>query len=460
MMYNTLLKRGNTMVDDNLFIEKIKNILNTSNNNDMKILYDNMSSYQKKIYDSWIDNPDLFIDYSLNDLIFDFDKDFVEKILEIELDFYLKNSDINGNKRNGYTKDISLTLLDRTININRPRLRNEKEFNSIFIPKRTRVLKDLKDNIILLFSKNNSVNDIKDILSSMFNIDISTGKISELLQEVSDKVFEWRTRHLDKCYFAINVDCTYITLRDNKDISSHKIPVYVAVGTKLTGHKEIIGIYLGNEDQNMKIIDEYRNIDIAEATSFWVEIFEDLKDRGIEKVLYIISDGLTGIENAINNSFPNTKYQRCIVHVVRNLKAYTNKRNSAMIIHDFKNIYLAPNKELALENYNNFLEKYKDNKTIIKHVKEYIEYVLPLFDIPINIRKYIYTNNIVESVNSKIKRGFYGRGALPNINSALNIIFLNLEDLEKKWAKSKVSNWNNIYNELYSIYQSDIDKYL
>ena len=459
-MYNTLLKRRNTMVDDNLFVKKIKNILNTTNNNEMKELYNNMSSYQKKIYDSWLDNPDLFVDYSLNDLIFDFDKNFVEKILEIELDFYLKNSNIEGNKRNGYTKDISLTLLDRTVNINRPRLRCEKDFNSIFIPKRTRVLKDLKDNIILLFSKNNSINDIKDILSSMFNIDISTGKISELLQEVSDKVFEWRTRTLDKCYFTINIDCTYITLRDNKDISSHKIPVYVAVGTKLTGHKEIIGIYLGNEDQNMKIIDEYRNIDISEATSFWVEIFEDLKDRGIEKVLYIISDGLTGIENAINNSFPTTKYQRCIVHVVRNLKSYTNKSNSAMIIHDFKNIYLAPNKDLALENYNDFLEKYKDNKTIIKHVKEYIEYVLPLFDIPINIRNYIYTNNIVESVNSKIKRGFYGRGALPNINSALNIIFLNLEDLEKKWTKSKVSNWNNIFNELNTIYHDDIQNYL
>ncbi len=451
---------GDTMVDDNLFVEKIKNILNTSNNNDMKLLYNNMSSYQKKIYDSWIDNPDLFIDYSLNDLIFDFDKDFVEKILEIELDFYLKNSAINGNKRNGYTKDISLTLLDRTISINRPRLRNEKEFNSIFIPKRTRVLKDLKDNIILLFSKNNSINDIKDILSAMFNIDISTGKISELLQEISDKVFEWRTRPLDKCYFTINIDCTYISLRDNKDISSHKIPVYVAVGTKLNGHKEIIGIYLGNEDQNMKIIDEYHNIDIAEATSFWVNIFDDFKDRGIEKVLYIISDGLSGIESAINNSFPSTRYQRCIVHVVRNLKNYTNKNNSAAIIHDFKNIYLAPNRELALENYNDFLIKYKDNKTLIKHVKEYIEYILPLFDIPTNIRKYIYTNNIVESVNSKIKRGFYGRGALPNINSALNIIFLNLENLESKWTKSKVNNWNNIYNELYSIYNSEIDKYL
>ena len=133
---------------------------------------------------------------------------------------------------------------------------------------------------------------------------------------------------------------------------------------------------------------------------------------------------------------------------------------SATIIHDLKNIYLAPNRELALENYNDFLIKYKDNKTLIKHVKEYIEYILPLFDIPTNIRKYIYTNNIVESVNSKIKRGFYGRGALPNINSALNIIFLNLENLESKWTKSKVNNWNNIYNELYSIYNSEIGKYL
>ena len=86
--------------------------------------------------------------------------------------------------------------------------------------------------------------------------------------------------------------------------------------------------------------------------------------------------------------------------------------------------------------------------------------IIPLFNLPINIRKYIYTNNIVESVNSKIKRGFYGRGALPNINSALNIIFLNLDDLEKKWSKTKVPNWNNIYNELILVHKQDIEQYL
>ena len=226
------------------------------------------------------------------------------------------------------------------------------------------------------------------------------------------------------------------------------------------GYKEILGIYLGNEDENKNLIDELHSDDVAEATSYWVNVFEDLKERGVEKILYAVSDGLTGIENAIKTAFPNTFYQRCVVHIVRNLKTYTNKKNSASIINDFKNIYSASTKELATENYNYFLNKYKNNKTVIKHVKEYIEYIMPLFNLPENIRKYIYTNNIAESVNSKIKRGFYGRGSLPNINSALNIIFLNLDDLENKWKNKKVSNWNNIFNELNIIHKDIIDEYL
>ena len=177
-------------------------------------------------------------------------------------------------------------------------------------------------------------------------------------------------------------------------------------------------------------------------------------------MLYVVSDGLAGIENAVKSSFDGVFYQRCVVHLVRNLKSYTNKNNCASVISDFKSFYTAPNKDIALENYNYFLEKYKDNTTLIKRFKEYSELIMPLFDIPINIRKYIYTNNIVESVNSKLKRGFYGRGALPNANSAINIIFLNLDDLENKWKNKKVSNWNKIYDELIEIYYDDIKEYL
>ena len=449
-------------METNHFIDNMKNILDRTNNHEINNLYQDMSKYQRKIFDSWNDNIDGFIDYSLNDLLFDFDKDFIEKILEFELDLYLNEKLKNGeyNKKNGSTKDIRLTLGNDVIEINRPRLRNEADFDSIFIPKRTRIINDIHDNIVLLYSKNNSVNDIKDILKCMFNIHISTGKISELLSEVSNKVLEWRNRKLDRCYFTLNIDCTYISIRDNKDIKTHKIPVYVVVGTKLTGHKEIVGIYLGNEDENKRIIDELHHDDIAEATSFWISVFDDLKSRGIEKVLYAISDGLSGIENAVKQEFNTTFYQRCVVHIVRNLKSYTNKKNSKEIISDFKKIYSAPNKDIAKENCNYFLEKYQANKTVIKHIKEYITYIMPLFDLPEAIRKYIYTNNIVESVNSKIKRGFYGRGALPNANSALNIIFLNLDDLEKKWMKNKVTNWDKIYNELMSVHYEDIKEYL
>ena len=449
------------MNNDN-FINNIKSILDRTNNHDIDILYNDMSRYQKNIFDSWHNNINNFIDYSFSDLLFDFDKEFVEKILELELNYYLEKSLNDGtkNKKNGYTKDIALKVNNTEISINRPRLRNEADFDSIFVPKRTRIMKDIHDNILLLYSKNNSINDIKEILKGMFDIDISTGKISSLLQDISYSVYEWRNKKLDKCYFTINIDCTYITIRDNKDIKSHKIPIYVVVGTKLSGNKEILGIYLGNEDENKNIIDNLHDKNVSESTTFWTTVFEDLKERGLEKVLYIISDGLTGIKNAIKLSYPTSFYQRCVVHIVRDLKTYTNKNNSKEVIKDFKNIYSSPSLELATDNYEYFLDKYKDNKTIIKHVKDYMDEIIPLFNLPINIRKYIYTNNIVESVNSKIKRGFYGRGALPNINSALNIIFLNLDDLEKKWSKTKVPNWNNIYNELILVHKQDIEQYL
>ena len=179
------------MNNDN-FINNIKSILDRTNNHDIDILYNDMSRYQKNIFDSWHNNINNFIDYSFSDLLFDFDKEFVEKILELELNYYLEKSLNDGtkNKKNGYTKDIALKVNNTEISINRPRLRNEANFDSIFVPKRTRIMKDIHDNILLLYSKNNSINDIKEILKGMFDIGISTGKISSLLQDISYSVYE------------------------------------------------------------------------------------------------------------------------------------------------------------------------------------------------------------------------------------------------------------------------------
>ena len=192
---------------NNNFLNSLNNILNDSNNSIINNLYDNMSTYQKEIFDSFRKDNTLFHNYSLNDLVYDFDKNFIETILNIELDLYLKESKKNGveNKRNGFTKDIDLTIGDKKIYFNRPRLRKESDFDSSFIPKRTRILKDLSSNVILLYSKNNSVNDIKEIFKQMFNIDVSTAFISKLTQELSEDVLLWRNREINKCYFTINI---------------------------------------------------------------------------------------------------------------------------------------------------------------------------------------------------------------------------------------------------------------
>lgn len=432
-----------------------------SNNDTMDNLFNDMSTYQKNIFNNFKTDTAFLENYSLSDLIFDFDSVFVENLLSLELDYYLdycKENNIS-NKRNGSTKNITIKTASRTININRPRLRYESNFNSEILPKRTRVLNDLTDNIILLYSKNNSVNDIQDIIKSMFNISVSTGFISNVTQTIQDQVLSWRTRSLDKCYFAMNIDCMYITIRDKKNLCSHNLPVYIAVGTKLDGHKEIIGMYLGNEDENKNIIDSLYETDISESKTFWLEIFNDLKDRGVEDILYIISDGVTGIKDAIKEEFPMAFYQRCVVHIVRNLRKRINKKDT-QIITDFKKIYTAIDKTTAKLHIDEFNEKYKDKKSLLKYTDTYIKEISPLFDLPINIRKYIYTNNIVESVNSKIQRAFYGRGALPNPESAINILYINLISLEKKWQKNKVNNWNNIFNEISIIHKDILKKYI
>lgn len=444
------------------YINLINDKLNDKNNKIINNLYDNMSTYQKEIFNKLKTDKDFSCEYSLNDLVFDFDSKVIETLLNIELDVYLDFCSKNNidNKRNGNTSNINIRTSTRNINFNRPRLRHENDFDSILIPKRTKILDDLHNNIILLYAKNNSVNDIKDLLKSMFNINLSTAYISEVTQRIADQVYEWRNKELDACYFVINIDCLYITIRDNKSLVSHKIPVYVAVGTKLNGHKEIVGLYLGNEDENKNTIDSLYNKNIGESKTFWTEVFEDLKDRGVKKLLFLVSDGVSGITEASKETFPGVFHQICVVHLVRNLKKYATKTLSKEVIKDFKKVYSAPNKEIALLNRDEFNEKYKNKNTIYKHANNYFDLILPLFDLPENIRKYIYTNNIVESVNSKIQRGFYGRGALPNKESALNIIYLNLEDLENKWKKSKVSNWDKINNELMTLYYDEIKEYL
>lgn len=418
-----------------------------------------MSKYQRNLFDKLIEDEEMQKGYRLKDLVFDFDKEFVELVLKLEIEEYLKENK-EDNRLNGVGKQIKIKMGERELEFNRPRLRKEKGFDSKLIPKRRRFIDDISDDVMTLYAKNNSVNDIKEILQSMFGLEISQATISEMTQRIGEEVMGWRNRELSKCYFTLNVDCTYIKIRDNKNLRRHKVPIYIAVGTKLDGHKEIVGMYLGNEDEEKNIIDELHTKDIGESSVFWATVFNDLKDRGVEKILYLVSDGQKGMEQAVKQEFEGTRYQRCVIHLARDLCTYIGSKDRKEIVGEFTKIYKSVSKEIADENYKSFVEKYKSKKTLIKRVEEYYEYIRPLFDVPENIRKYIYTNNIVESANSKVKRGFYGRGALPNVESAINIIYVNLRELGDKWSKRQVNNWDKISDEIMKVHYEEIKKYL
>ena len=374
--------------------------------------------------------------------------DLIQALLEGEMEAFLgyekgtHEEKEDENRRNGYSsKGKKVKTKSGEFTVDMPRDRKGK-FDPIIVGKRQRVIEDLDEQVITMYSRGMTLEDIKETIKSVYKIELSNQTISTLTASVSETVEAWQNRELKECYPFIYVDCIYCYVKEN--LTSVKKAVYVMLGIDTEGKKEVLGIWINK----------------SESATFWNEIFEEVKTRGVKEIFFVSMDGLKGLEEAIEKIYPKTITQRCIVHIVRNLYSVLNKKEAGEIIKDFKKIYTSATKEMAEIEYKEFKEKYKENKLIMKFATKYIEEIIPLFDLPINIRKYIYTNNIVESVNLKVQRGFYGRGALPNADSALNIIYVNLLDLEKKWNKSKVSNWNNIFNEIQIVHKDVLEKYI
>ena len=170
-------------------------------------------------------------------------------------------------------------------------------------------------------------------------------------------------------------------------------------------------------------------------------------------------DGLTGLPEGIESVYPQTITQRCIVHIVRNIYSILPKKETKEIISDFKKIYTSSNLENAKLEYENFIEKYRENKKLIKKVKENIEWIYQLFDYPTGIRKVIYTTNAIESLNSGLRKVTKGKGSFINEKAVMKVLYLRIQDLQKKWSKS-IKNWGTVQNELSILFEDRFLKYI
>ena len=371
----------------------------------------------------------------------------VQRLLDEEFNEFMeyeKGSHENkkdNNRRNGATSKGKKVKTDNgEITIVPPRDR-EGKFEPKIVKKRQKVLEGFDNLVISMYAKGNTLKDIKETIREIYAIELSEETISNMTKSVNEEIVKWQNRKLQKCYPFVYIDCLYCSVKE--DLRSIKKAIYVVLGIDTEGKKEVLGIW----------------IDSTESASKWCEIFEELKSRGVEDIFFVSMDGLTGLPEAIESVYPQTITQRCIVHIVRNIYSIIPKKETKEIISDFKKIYTSSNLENAKLEYENFIEKYRENKKLIKKVKENIEWIYQLFDYPTGIRKVIYTTNAIESLNSGLRKVTKGKGAFINENALMKVLFLRIQDLQKNWSKS-IKNWGTVQNELSILFEDRFLKYI
>ena len=372
----------------------------------------------------------------------------MQTLLDAELENHLKHPKYEHSKdkkprniRNGYCKPKVVKTKYGNICVKTPRDR-ESTFSPIVIEKGQTTLTGFEDKCIALYAKGMSIRDIEKTLKEIYGININKDQITTLISAVSKETEEWRNRKLKPLYVFSYADCIYVPIK-NEDITSTKKAIYIIIGVDAFGYKDILGMWV-NE---------------TESASFWTNVFEDLKERGVEDILFMSSDGIAGFKGSLETVFPKTQSQRCVVHLVRNLYSLCPKKDAKQIISDYKKIYTSTTKDEAYLMLDIFKTKYANQKRLVKKAEDFMQYLEPLFDLPSEIRKCIYTSNAVESVNSALRKVTRGKGAFPSEASVFKVLFLRIKDLTEKWKKP-IQNWKTIQSQLMELFGDRYTKYL
>ena len=372
----------------------------------------------------------------------------MQKLLDAELENHLEHPRYKHSKdkksrniRNGYCKEKTVKTKYGNIFIRTPRDRNAT-FSPIIIEKGQTTLTGFEDKCIALYAKGMSVRDIEKTLKEIYGVKINKDQITKLISVVSKETETWKNRKLKPMYVFTYADCIYVPIK-NDDITSTKKAIYIIIGVDTQGYKEILGMW----------------IDETESASFWNNVFEDLKERGVEDILYMSSDGIAGFKGSLEMVFPKAQSQRCVVHLVRTLYSLCPKKESKEIVGDFKKIYTSTSLEEACLMLDIFKKRYSEQKRIVKKVIEFMPYLEPLFELPQEIRKCIYTTNAIESVNSALRKVTRGKGAFPSEASVFKVLYLRIKELSEKWNKP-IQNWKTIQAQLTELFGDRYTKYV
>ena len=371
-------------------------------------------------------------------------RDVLQEALEAEMDEalgYCKYDTIsknNDNSRNGYSKKTLKTELG-PVEINIPRDRNG-EFEPKIVPKHQRSVNGIEDKILGLYATGMTTRDISEQIKELYGVDISAETVSNITNRILPLVSEWQHRPLEKTYAFIFMDAIHYKVREDKQIVVKA--AYVVIGVNMDGEKEVLGIWIGAN----------------ESSKFWLSVLNDLKNRGVQNVLIFCVDGLNGFKEAIGATFPFARIQRCIIHQIRSSMKYIPYKDRRAFVADLKGIYKAVNEEVAMDNLLSLKEKWSSKyPNAVKSWEDNWDNLSTFFAFPDNIRKIIYTTNVIESLNSQFRKVTKTKLIFPNDDSLMKILYLAVERVAKKWTRS-YAEWDLVVNQLNILFSDILEK--
>ena len=361
--------------------------------------------------------------------------EFMEDGLEAELDEELGYSKYDyrnketENSRNGHSsKTLRTGFGDVEVSVPRDR---KSEFEPQLLKKnQTSISQDIEEKILSMYAKGMTTGDIETHIRDIYGIEVSDTTISRITDKILPAAKEWQQRPLESIYAVVFLDAIHYHVRSEGQIV--KKAVYIAIGVDLEGHKDVLGMWVGEN----------------ESAKYWATVLNSLKNRGVEDILIVCTDNLTGFSAAIESVYPKTEIQNCIIHQLRNSSKYVSYKDIKALMADLKAVYAAVDETSALEALEVFAERWdKKYPSVSRSWRENWPNLSTYFKFPQEVRRLIYTTNTIEGFNRQLRKVTKSKSVFPTDDSLLKMLYLAMMDITKKWTGRR-QDWSPIHSQL------------
>lgn len=396
---------------------------------------------KEKIIASLIEEYDIKTADDIQEALKDLLGGTIKSMMEAEMDDHLgyknyertEDREPGDNYRNGTkTKKVRSNYGEFEIDV--PQDRNGS-FEPQIVKKRQKDISEIDQKIISMYARGLTTRQISDQIEEIYGFECSEGFISDVTDKILKDIEDWQNRPLDDIYPILFIDAVHFSVREDNRIK--KLAAYVILAITMDGKKDVISLQIGEN----------------ESSKYWLGVLNELKNRGVKDVMVICADGLTGIKEAITAAFPQTEYQRCIVHQVRNTLKYVPYKDMKPFAADLKTVYLATDEKKALEQMDRVEEKWSGKYPgALKSWRQNWDAISPIFKFSTEVRKIIYTTNAIESLNSTYKKLNRQRSVFPSDQALLKALYLSTLQATKRWYLP-IRNWGKVYGEFSVMYE-------